>query len=95
VEAITDVFHALLLGESTGIKGMGQAKALFKLLEDAGNADLNELVEVACGDGEELNSLEERVGGVVRLFENAAIKLEPALVATDVATAEGCGGSPC
>jgi hypothetical protein len=90
MEALTDMLQALFLSKSTWIEGLGQTKALFKLLEDAGDADLNELVEVAGGDGEELYALEEWVGGVVGLFEDAAIELEPALVATDVTTAEGC-----
>jgi hypothetical protein len=53
-------------------------------LEDSGDADLDELVEVARGDGEKFDALEERVGGVVGFFQNAAVELEPPAGAGEV-----------
>jgi hypothetical protein len=64
-------------------------------LEDSGDADLDELVEVARGDGEKFDALEERVGGVVGFFQNAAVELEPTLVAIDEAATGWCWGQPC
>ena len=60
-----------------------KAEAFFEALQDAGDADLDELVEVAGGDGEELDALEQGIGGVVGFFEDAAVELQPALVAID------------
>ncbi len=71
---------------------LGQAEAFFEALQDAGDADLDELIEVAGGDGEELDALEQGIGGVVGLFEDAAVELKPALVAIDeAATGRRCG----
>jgi hypothetical protein len=95
MEAVAEAVHALILREASGVDVLGKAEAFFELLEDTGDTDLDELVEVAGGDGEELYSLEERVGGVVSFLEDAAIELEPALVAIDETTAGGCDGSLC
>jgi hypothetical protein len=58
VEAIADALHSLMLGESPSVKVMGKVEAVFEALQDAGNADLDELIEVAGGDGEKFDSLE-------------------------------------
>jgi hypothetical protein len=69
---------------------MGKAEAFFEALQDTGDADFDELVEVAGGDGEKLDALEQGVGGVVGFFQDAAVELEPALVAIDEAATLGC-----
>jgi len=75
-----------------------KAEALFKALQDAGDADLDELIEIAGGDGEELYALEQGIGGVVGFFKDAAVELEPTLVAIDESAAGGrygrFGGAP-
>ena len=46
------------------------------LLLQAGDADLEEFVEVAREDEEELQPLQERVGLVQRLFQHADVELQ-------------------
>jgi hypothetical protein len=83
VHAVAEAIDALLGGEAPFVGNLWEAFAVFELLEDAGDADLDELIEVAGGDGEELDALEEGIGGVGGFFEDAAIELEPGLVAVD------------
>ena len=83
VETIAEAIQALVLGEASGVHMLRQAEAFFEPLQNACDTDLDELIEIAGGDGEELYTLKQRVGGVVSLFEDAAIELEPALVAID------------
>ena len=85
MEARANAFHALVLGEAASVSELGNAEAFFKALQDACNADLDELIEVASGDGEELDAFEQRIGGVVGFFQDAAVELKPALVAIDEA----------
>ena len=47
------------------------------LLAQAGDADLEELVEVVGEDGQELHPLEQRVALVTRLVQDARVELEP------------------
>ena len=54
------------------------------LLAQAGDADLEELVEVAGEDRQELDPLEEGVSGVARLVEHARVELEPGELAVEV-----------
>ena len=56
---------------------------LLQLLQ-ARDADLEELVEVARGDAEELQPLEQRHGLVERLREHALVELEQRQLAVDV-----------
>ncbi len=53
-------------------------------LHDPGDADLEELVEVAAGDGQELDALEQRVGLVLGLFEHAPVEPQPRQFAVQV-----------
>ena len=57
--------------------------AAVDLLLDAGHADLEKLVEVRGEDGEELDPLQQRLGGVLRLLQHAPVELEPAQLAID------------
>jgi hypothetical protein len=68
VELGAEAVHALILRQSTCIYVRGEADSFLELLQDTGNSNLNELVEVTGGDGEKLDALEERIGGVVGLF---------------------------
>ena len=54
------------------------------LLAQAGDPDLEELVEVAGEDGQELDPLEQRVALVARLVEDAGVELEPRQLAVEV-----------
>jgi len=47
-------------------------------LFEGGDADFKELVQVRTDDGEEFEPFEEGLGRILRLFENALIKFEPA-----------------
>src|SRR5690606_3410298 len=58
--------------------------AALDLLNQAGDADLEELVEVRREDCEELYAFEERVPRVLRLFEHAAVEGEPGEFAIEV-----------
>ena len=71
------------------VQRLKRSEVFFDLLQDAGDADLQKLVEVAGGDGEKLDALEQRVGGVVGLFEDAAVELKPRLVAVQIAALDG------
>ena len=51
---------------------------------EPGHAHLEELVEVAAVDAEELEALEQRGARVERLVQHAAVELEPAQLAIDV-----------
>jgi hypothetical protein len=60
----------------------GLAVAVFNALHEAGLADLNVLVEVVAGNGEELDAFEKRIGGVFGFLKDAAVELHPGVVAT-------------
>jgi hypothetical protein len=53
------------------------AVAVFNALHEAGLADLDVLIEVGAGDGEELDALEHRIGRIFGFFQDAAIELHP------------------
>ena len=80
--------HALARGGELFVGGpaVGRAGDLagLDLLAQAGDADLEELVEVAGEDGQELDPLEQRVALVARLVEHAGVELEPGQLAVDV-----------
>ena len=59
--------------------GGRRVKPIFQLLEQASDADLEKLIEVAGGNGQEVHALKQRVCGVGGLFENAPIKFQPRL----------------
>ena len=58
--------------------------ARLDLLAEARDADLEELVEVAREDRQELDPLEQRVANVTRLVEDPRVELEPRKLAVDV-----------
>jgi hypothetical protein len=51
------------------------------LTVEAGHAHHVELVEVGGGDRQEAQALEQRVAGILRLFQNPAIELQPGQLA--------------
>ena len=68
-----------LVGAEAVVAGL--AVAVFDALHEAGLADFDVFVEVGAGDGEELDALEQGVGGVFGFFKDAAIELHPGVVA--------------
>ena len=48
------------------------------------NPDHEELVQVGAEDGQELDAFEQRMPAIVRLFQHAAVELEPAQLAVEV-----------
>ena len=55
-----------------------------QLLLQSGDPHLEEFVEVAAENGEELEALEQRVGGVRGFFQHARVELEPGQLAVQV-----------
>jgi hypothetical protein len=86
VEAAAGVDHELRddgadgfeLGGGVEAVGADFIEAGIDLVFEACDADHEELVDVGAEDGEKLDALEERVGGVVGFFENAALEAEEA-----------------
>ena len=60
----------------------GLAVAVFNALHEAGLADFDVLVEVGAGDGEELYAFQQGIGGVFRLFKDAAVELHPGVISS-------------
>lgn len=63
-------------GWTKAIGSMNIAAIFYQLLE-GGDADFEELVQVGAYDGQEFESLEEGLGRVLSLLENAMIELKP------------------
>ncbi len=55
-----------------------------KFLEDGGHADHEEFVEIGPDDGQEFHPLQERVGGVQGLVQDALVEFQPTQLAVDV-----------
>ena len=75
-----------LLGRRQAV-GRQPGRARGGLLAETGDADLEELVEVAGEDRQELHPLEERVARILGLVEDAGVPVEPGQLAVDVAQA--------
>ncbi len=58
------------------------AVAVLDALQEAGLADFHVLVEVGGGDGEELDPLQQRIGGILGLFKHTPVELHPGVVPT-------------
>ena len=58
------------------------AVAVLDALHEAGLADFDVFVEVAAGDGQELDPLEQGIGRVLGLFEHATVELHPGRIAS-------------
>jgi len=72
--------------------GDGLGRSVFHLLDEAGDADLEKLVEVGAEDGEEADALEERVAVALGLLEDAAVEGEPAQLAVEIGGGLGALG---
>ena len=64
--------------------GTRLAVAVLDLLQESGEADFDKFVEVAGGNGEEFDALEQRIGFVLSFFKDAAIEGEPRLVPVEI-----------
>ena len=71
-----------LLGGGEAVGGLGVEPAAHQAAQ-AGDADRVELVEVAAGDRQEAQALQQRVVGVLRLLEHAPVEAQPAELAVD------------
>ncbi len=72
----------LLLGRH--LVGAALAGRKRHLLLQAGDPDLEELVEIAAGDAQELQAFEQRIGDVLGLFEYAPVELQQRQLTVDV-----------
>ena len=57
---------------------------MLDFLEEAGNTDLHEFVEIVGSNGEKLYAFEKRITWVAGFFEYTAIEFEPLNVAIEV-----------
>ena len=64
--------------------GSALHRAGFQQLLEAGDADLEELVEIGAGDAEESHPLEQRNAAVLGLIQHALVELEKRELAIDV-----------
>ncbi len=60
--------------------------SIFNTLHDAGDANLDKLIEVAGGNGEELDPFEQGILGILGFFEHPAVEAQPRFIATDKET---------
>ena len=72
-----------LVGHGHAVHGVLVAVGLGEAAQPADALGV-ELVEVAAGDGEELEAFEQRVAAVARLGEDAVVEVEPAQLAVGV-----------
>src|SRR6202171_5163501 len=70
------------LGRTQAI-GPNVARRALDLLLDAGDANLEEFVEVGAEDGQKFYALDQWLGRVLRFLQDAPIELEPAQLAID------------
>jgi len=87
VGGVLEIVHASLdsledFGRREAI-GADIRGATIDLLFDAGDADLEELVEVRGEDREEFDPFEQRLGAVLCFLEDPAIELQPAQFPVD------------
>ena len=75
----------MLLKVSVGLNPVRPyvAGLAFDLLFDSSDANLEKLIEIRAENGEKFHPLEQRLGRVLRLFQDAAVKFEPAQLAID------------
>ena len=80
--SLQDVFE--LLGGRLAV-GAADDDVLAHLAFETGDAHHEEFVEVGGGDRQEAHALEQRMLGVQRFLENAAVELQPGEFAVDEA----------
>ena len=64
--------------------GPGERISVLHLLQQPGDSHLNEFIEIAGGDGEELDSFQQRIAFVQSFFEHTPVESQPGLVAIEV-----------
>ncbi len=74
------VQHIPFFGETQAV-GTSLVVAVLDLLHHGGHTHFKEFVQVAGRDREELQSLQQRIALVLRLFEHTAIEREPGSIA--------------
>ena len=89
-DAFADGADLLGGGESSVVGDAGAAAAHHG---EATDADLEELIEVGAGDGEELESFEEGFVGAFGLLEDALVEFEPGEFAVDEVHGVGRSGA--
>ena len=80
----------LLAGRQPVGRPLLDAERLVRL--EPGDADHEEFVEVAGRDRQEAQPLEQRMGGVARFLEHAAVERQPAQLAIEIARLSRRGG---
>ena len=63
--------------------GADLARLALNLLFDSSDANLEKLVQIVAEDGHEFDPLHQRLRWILRFFENAPVKFEPAQLAID------------
>ncbi len=86
MQLLAEPIEALHTREAALIPGQRELLTLLQLLQNAGNPDLYELVEVACCDREELDPLQQGIFEVLSLFEDPVVEEQPAFFAIKVVT---------
>jgi hypothetical protein len=71
--------------------GAARCDPLAHLAGKAGDADHEELVQIVGRDRQEAHPFQQRMGGVERFLQNAAVELEPGEFAVDEAVGAGLG----
>ena len=84
MQQATHTVEPLLMREPAIVGQLRQAAVFFQALQYAGNANLDEFIQIAAGDGEKFHLFQQWVGGVVSLFQHSAVEEQPAFVAVDV-----------
>ena len=80
---VAEGVEPLLRGHAALVRSLRLVVAVLDALQDAGDADFDELIQVAGRNGEELDPLQQRIGGVLRLFQHPLVELQPGLVAAE------------
>ena len=62
-------------------------RAVLDLLQEAGHPDFHEFVQIVRGDGQKLHSLQQRIAGIARLFQDALVEGHPLQVAVEIEAA--------
>jgi hypothetical protein len=86
VRARADLAQQLLRRQAVGV---GLHRAQLHALHEAGDADLEEFVQVGRGDAQELEPLEQRQRLVLRLRQHAPLEFQQRQLAVEVKL--GCG----
>ena len=64
--------------------GAGFVVAVLDLLHHGGHANLEKLVQIVGGDGQELQPLQKRVAFILGFFEHTAVEREPGSISVEI-----------